>query len=446
MLLVSSEGTIERCNQAFCLLANTPPEAIIGRSLSETRGAAPLDQEVFFAMARTRRRESTERQAGSEWFSTTADPVLNSTGEFTGGVIIISNITVRKRLEEAQEREQELLHQETERLEAKVLERTRQLQDSVSTMEGFCYTIAHDLRAPLRAVNGFTATLLEHYSPTFDEDGKALAGRITAATKRMDQLIQELLAFGRLSSTELPRWTVDLGGTVRAAVAQCSADIKEKQAAVEIIEPLPSVWANATIVEQIVVNLLTNALKFVPPHVTPRVAVRADPQGERVRIWVEDNGSASIPPIITKSLAFLSGCTLIRITAAPALGWRLSAKQPSGWVAGPVWNRHPAVEAGSGWSFPLLTWSTGASPANRCSILRRRIRRPCSRRFAPSSSATPLSLRLFTWPESRAEPHLGQHRRCIAPRFQQVLYCFDVLVSVGWPDVYDESLYRRQVL
>lgn len=289
VLLLNHDGVIERCNRAFSALMNQPPDKIVGHNLTEVAGPS-IDQAVYFRMLSARRRESVERRVEDVWYNITADPVLDADGIFKGGVIIISNITDRKIAEEARAREQALLQREAERLETKILERTRQLEESVRSMEGFCYSIAHDLRAPLRAVNGLTSELLEQYSTKFDDEGRILAGRITSAAKRMDRLIQELLAFGRLSNSDLPRRIVDLDLVFHGALQQSADEISEKKAEVKIQKPLGNVWANPTIVEQIAVNFLSNAIKFVAPKTTPTVNIRSEELAGMVRVWIEDNG------------------------------------------------------------------------------------------------------------------------------------------------------------
>lgn len=290
VVLLNADGIIDRCNRAFCALMKKNPEEIVGHALSDVAGPAAVDQTVYFRMLGSRHRESIERLVDNTWYSISADPVIDAEGQFNGGVLIISNITDRKRAEEAREREQELLQREAERLEAKVVERTRALEESVKSLEGFCYTIAHDLRAPLRAVDGLTSELLHQYSSSFDDDGKRLAGRITSAARRMDRLIEELLAFGRLSNRDLPRRSVELSTVFAAAISQNADDIKERNAKVDIVGKLPSVWANPTIVEQIASNLVGNALKFVQDGTTPAVKISAESHGGFIRVWVEDNG------------------------------------------------------------------------------------------------------------------------------------------------------------
>lgn len=290
VVLVNQDGMVEKCNRACLTLLNLPTERVVGKPVLDLAGAASLDQTVYFRMLGSRKRETSERQVNNEWFSVTADPVLNSEEAFKGGVVIISNITDRKKAEEIRAKEQASLQAEAGRLEAKVLERTRQLEESVKSMEGFCYTIAHDLRAPLRAVNGLTSELIGQYSAHFGPEGQELASRITAAAKRMDRLIEELLAFGRLSNADLPKRSVDCELAFKAAVLQFSEEIKEKKAEIEIRGRLPNVWANPTIVEQIAANFLGNALKFIGKNVTPKIVVWGETIGNTVRISVKDNG------------------------------------------------------------------------------------------------------------------------------------------------------------
>jgi PAS domain S-box-containing protein len=290
VILLNGDGIIERSNRAFCELIRKPPEQVVGHALSDVAGPGALDQSVYFRMLGSRRRETIERQVENEWFNIAADPVVDPEGQLRGGVLIISNITDRKRAEEARAREQELLQMEAERLEGKVRERTQELEESVRSLEGFCYTIAHDLRAPLRAVNGLTSELLDQYGSCFDADGKHLGSRITAAARRMDRLIDELLAFGRLSNQDLPRRSVDLGAAFKAAVAQHTEEIEQKGATIDLDSALPAVWANPTIVEQIAANLVGNAIKFVPLGTVPKVKIEAEERGDFVRVRVKDNG------------------------------------------------------------------------------------------------------------------------------------------------------------
>ncbi len=180
-------------------------------------------------------------------------------------------------------------------LEQRVTERTSALQEIASEMESFSYTVSHDLRAPLRAMQGFADALLEEYADRLDETGQDYSRRIAAAAQRMDNLIQDLLTYGRLSRARLQPQRVSLETVVAAALAQLEIELKERQAEVTLEEGLPDVLGHQVTLVQVVVNLLSNAIKFVAPGVLPRVCLRANTEAGRVRLWVEDNGIGVAP-------------------------------------------------------------------------------------------------------------------------------------------------------
>jgi signal transduction histidine kinase len=162
-------------------------------------------------------------------------------------------------------------------------------------MESFSYTVSHDLRAPLRAMQGFADALLEDYSDQLDETGRDYGRRIAAAAQRMDNLIQDLLTYGRLSRARLPRERVSLEVVAAEAIAQLETEIRERQAEISLLTHLPEVLGHRATLIQVTANLLSNAIKFVPPGVTPRVCLSAETRQGRVRLWVEDNGIGVAP-------------------------------------------------------------------------------------------------------------------------------------------------------
>ncbi len=175
-------------------------------------------------------------------------------------------------------------------LEQMVGTRTAELEKSVKQLETFCYTIAHDLRAPLRSMEGFSRAILEDYAPQMDETGREYARRVMAGSKRMDQLIQDLLAYGRLTHATFPMTSVVLDELVPQIVNRFEAEMKAKGAEVEVIHPLPEVWSNALVLEQVITNILGNAIKFVAPGVQPRVRIWAEETPKAIRLSIEDNG------------------------------------------------------------------------------------------------------------------------------------------------------------
>jgi signal transduction histidine kinase len=215
---------------------------------------------------------------------------------------------------------QENLRRYANELEQRVAERTANLAQSIQSLEGVLYHVAHDLRAPLRGMASFTNILLEEYAPHLDERGRDYARRISHAAQRMDTLVQDLLAYGRLAHTAVPLSTINLENEIKAALDQFSGEIHACGASVEVCSSLPAVKANAAVLNQIISNLLSNALKFVPPDTRPRVRISAEEttsriasageksngtpsldvrlsalDGKFVRLWIEDNG-IGIPP------------------------------------------------------------------------------------------------------------------------------------------------------
>ncbi|HIC89331.1 MAG TPA: GAF domain-containing protein [Anaerolineae bacterium] len=187
---------------------------------------------------------------------------------------------------------------------------TEELQKANDELEAFAYSVSHDLRAPLRAMQGFAEALLEDYGNSLDAVGQEYAQRIVVAAQRMDALIQDLLAYSRLGRAEIRLQPLSLDQVVDEVLTQLEARIREQEAQVTVEKPLPEVLGHHTTMVQVVSNLLTNALKFVTPGVRPEVRIWAEEQpvgaasqgpsaaqrsAARVRLWVEDNGIGIAP-------------------------------------------------------------------------------------------------------------------------------------------------------
>lgn len=177
-----------------------------------------------------------------------------------------------------------------ERLEQTVEERTAALSESNEQLEALVYSIAHDLRAPLRAISGYGQLLAEDHGGALNADALHLLKRMRTAAESMDHLILDLLAFGRTARAALEFTRVDVASAWAEAREQSSAAIERSGATVETIAPLPAVRAHEPTLVQVLANLLGNALKFVKPGVTPHIRLRAEELGSMVRLWVCDNG------------------------------------------------------------------------------------------------------------------------------------------------------------
>jgi signal transduction histidine kinase len=189
----------------------------------------------------------------------------------------------------------EAVRRHAEELEERVAERTAQLQETNAELDAFAYSASHDLRAPLRAMHGFSRAILEDYSDLLDGTGKDYARRIVEAAERLDTQIDDLLAYSRLSREEIRLRPVSLERPVNEAIGQIKELISERRADVAVEHPLPAVVGHEPTLLTIVTNLASNGVKFVAPGQRPRLRIRADELHGRVRLWVEDNGPGIAP-------------------------------------------------------------------------------------------------------------------------------------------------------
>jgi signal transduction histidine kinase len=210
-------------------------------------------------------------------------------------VSIASEVAAQMAIAIAQARLYERVKRQALELEQRVQERTRELEAANQELDAFSYSISHDLRAPLRAMQGFTEALLEDYGERLDSTGQDYAQRIVAASHRMDALIQDLLAYSRLSRTEVRLDAVNVESVVDDVCGQLATEFKDRGAEITIDRPLAGVMAHRTVFGQVLANLLTNAVKFVAPDTPPRVRIWTERRGDWVRLGVEDNGIGILP-------------------------------------------------------------------------------------------------------------------------------------------------------
>jgi signal transduction histidine kinase/integral membrane sensor domain MASE1 len=203
---------------------------------------------------------------------------------------VVKDITERKRAEHDLQAGKEQLAQHAQTLERRVAERTASLEETIRSLEGVLYHIAHDLRAPLRTLAGFTQLLVEAVGPHLDESTTASAERIIAATKQMDRLILDLLAYGRLGHLRPSFRRVALVEQIEGVLLQMAAEVKARNAKVQLVEPMPAVRADPALLSQALTQLVRNAMTFVAPGVVPQVRLWAERREGMVRLWVQDNG------------------------------------------------------------------------------------------------------------------------------------------------------------
>ena len=207
----------------------------------------------------------------------------------------IRDITERKQNAEALHQVQEQLKDRAGQLEELVAKRTAELITTNKQLEAFVYSIAHDLRAPLRAMQGFSAMLLEEAGPTLNEPGRNYAERINKSAQYMDALLSDLLAFSRISQQRVELTPINLEPLVGSVLSRLQNDLQEKNVRVESAGPWPLVLAHEPTLAQVLFNLTSNALKFVAPDVPPFLRLSAEERAAFIRVWVEDNGIGIAP-------------------------------------------------------------------------------------------------------------------------------------------------------
>jgi signal transduction histidine kinase len=171
----------------------------------------------------------------------------------------------------------------------------RRVRERTAELEAFAYTVAHDLRAPLRTMHGRSDVLLEDAGSRLTEGERDHLRSIAQAAGRMDALIQDLLAYSRLGWEKLTLDVVPLGPLVQEALQSVEPYLRARGAEVYVDPGMPLVVAHRTTLVQSVENLISNAAKFVAPGVTPRIRIVASIQGGWVRLVIEDNGIGIAP-------------------------------------------------------------------------------------------------------------------------------------------------------
>ena len=174
-------------------------------------------------------------------------------------------------------------------LESRVAQRTAQLEAANEELKAFTYTVSHDLRAPLRAMQGFAQALLEDYAPLFDDLGREYTGRIVTAAAQMDGLILDLLEYSRLNRAH-EQQPLSLDRLMTHARSVIAPLIQRRQAEIVVESPLPDICGNHQVVIQVLTNLLSNGIKFVAPNVQPKLRVSWEDKETKIRLWIADNG------------------------------------------------------------------------------------------------------------------------------------------------------------
>jgi PAS domain S-box-containing protein len=195
---------------------------------------------------------------------------------------------------------EQALQQLNQTLEQRVQERTQALEEVNQELESFSYSVAHDLRAPLRSIQGFAQVLVEDYGQVLDDLGKDYIHRMAGSAEHLDVLVQDLLTYSRLGRTAIHLQPVNLSRIIDHVLEDLQPLIQAEQAQLTVASDLPTVRAQRSILKQVLTNLIDNSIKFVAPEKKPQIHIWAEARETKpgdldepsiwIRLWIEDQG------------------------------------------------------------------------------------------------------------------------------------------------------------
>ncbi len=245
-------------------------------------------REKFSIVYRLRRHDGEYR-----WIIDDGVPRYDHKGDFVGYLGYCLDITERI------EAEQEVLRLNAY-LERRVSERTAELEQANKELESFSYSVSHDLRAPLRAINGFAQILERRHGGTLNDEGRHYLDNVIEAGNRMSQLIEDLLDYSRTGRRAVQTSPIALSPLLKQLKATFAERITATQAGLEIVEPLATPLGDETLIGQILSNLLDNALIYRKPGIPPKITILSRNDNDQVIIQVTDNGIGIEPEYYDK--------------------------------------------------------------------------------------------------------------------------------------------------
>jgi len=286
IISLDADGLVTTWNTGAERLKGYSSGEIIGQHMSRFYPQADIarrkpDQELQQAASTGHMEDQgwRVRKDGSHfWAEVAITAVHDSAGKLIGFLKIAKDITAKRDAED-----------QIQKLNSELTQRVEELGTVNRELESFSYSVSHDLRAPLRHVDGFARILKEEYSPTLPEDAIRYLDRILEAATHMGQLIDDLLNLARIGRREMKREGVRIANVVKQAIAELPSEAQERHIEWRI-EPLPEMNCDAGLLKLVFSNLLSNAVKFTRKQPIAVIEIGARMTGGVATIFVRDNG------------------------------------------------------------------------------------------------------------------------------------------------------------
>ena len=306
------EGIILTANEHFLNLMGYKEQDIVGKHHRIFVDKAYAGTEVYNKFWERLKKgeyqknefECIDKKGESVWLLGSYNPILDASGKPAKILKIATDVTlVKKQMLQLAEQAAELLIANDELkkakfhivelnigLEQKVVERTAQLESANMELESFSYSVSHDLRSPLRAINGFTQVLAEDYGDKFDEEGNDLLNDIIDNSKKMGQLIDNLLEFSHIGKQIVCMAPVDMGEMIVSIIAELKQQEPHRKIKVDL-KPLDNIKGDKNLLRQVFINLISNAFKYTGKIEKAIVEIGSYQDNTHCTFYIKDNGA-----------------------------------------------------------------------------------------------------------------------------------------------------------
>lgn len=288
--ITDQEGHITYANDRFCEISGYSRGELLGQTyklLNSNHHDKTYYDSLWKTVAGGRvwhgEIRDKRKDGGLYWVETTIVPFVDDNGVPYQYISIQTDISERKQAESK-------LHEYQEHLEDMVEDRTNELQLANRELESFCYSVSHDLRAPLRSIDGFSQALLEDFSDILDAKAMDFLGRVRGASQRMSELIDDLLKLSRVVRSEIIKVDVNLS-QVACEVIYALRSAEPARSIDVVVQPDLMVKGDKRLLQAMMENLLGNAWKFTNRHVDPRIEFGIETHDGKTIYYVRDNGA-----------------------------------------------------------------------------------------------------------------------------------------------------------